>query len=142
MEGPLSDAGAGPHGGSGSITWRLHLRVSPETVFDAIASDEGRARFWSESAARRGNAIEFVFPDGARHRGRVLEELRRPRDECRLGIGTDGTEGCRGFRRGSSQSRSGSNMVRGIRRQLTVLCSECACGPSRKVTPTERILTL
>jgi hypothetical protein len=41
-------------------------------VHAILATSEGRARFWAESAAERDGEIEFVFPDGQRHRGAVL----------------------------------------------------------------------
>ena len=37
-----------------------------------VTTDEGRARFWAESAQERNGEIEFRFPDGTRRRGRVL----------------------------------------------------------------------
>ena len=37
-----------------------------------LSSDEGRARFWAESAVEHGGVIHFQFPDGSTHRGRVL----------------------------------------------------------------------
>jgi uncharacterized protein YndB with AHSA1/START domain len=61
---------------SNSITWRLHLRSAPAAVYELLATDAGRARFWAESAVERDGAIEFVFPAGQRWRGTILE--RRP----------------------------------------------------------------
>jgi uncharacterized protein YndB with AHSA1/START domain len=57
----------------------LHLRAPPEVVFDMLATDAGRKRFWGESADRGGDTIEFAFPDGSVHRGAVLEESRPSR---------------------------------------------------------------
>lgn len=34
----------------GPIRWRMHIPAPPEKVFDLLDSDEGRARFWAESA--------------------------------------------------------------------------------------------
>jgi uncharacterized protein YndB with AHSA1/START domain len=59
-----------------TITWRLHLRSAPVAVYELLATDAGRARFWAESAVEREGAIEFVFPGGQRWRGAILE--RRP----------------------------------------------------------------
>jgi uncharacterized protein YndB with AHSA1/START domain len=56
-----------------SVSWRLHLRATPATVYDLIATPSGRSRFWAESADERGGAIEFRFSNGAVWRGRVLE---------------------------------------------------------------------
>jgi uncharacterized protein YndB with AHSA1/START domain len=58
------------------ITWRLHLRSTPATVYHMLASDEGRARFWAEQAVEHDGAIDFVFPDGRRWRGTIL--VREP----------------------------------------------------------------
>ena len=54
------------------IRWRVHLASSPEAVYDLLATDEGRAQFWAESALERDGAIEFAFPNGMLTRGAVL----------------------------------------------------------------------
>lgn len=54
------------------LRWRLHLASSPEAVYDLLATDEGRARFWAESAVERDGAIEFAFPYGMRSQAAVL----------------------------------------------------------------------
>jgi uncharacterized protein YndB with AHSA1/START domain len=60
----------------GAIRWRMHIPVRPECVFDALASDDGRASFWAESAREVDGVIEFVFANGFRLRSRVLEHDR------------------------------------------------------------------
>lgn len=60
------------------VRWRLHLASPPARVFAMLASDEGRTRFWAESAVERDGAIAFEFPDGTRWRGRIFEH-RSPR---------------------------------------------------------------
>ena len=55
------------------IRWRIHLASSPAEVYRMLATDEGRARFWAESAVETDGAIAFVFPGGHRWRGNVLE---------------------------------------------------------------------
>jgi uncharacterized protein YndB with AHSA1/START domain len=55
------------------IRWRLHLAAAPAQVFALLATDEGRARFWAESAVERGGAIGFRFPNGQEWTGRVLD---------------------------------------------------------------------
>ena len=58
------------------ITWRVHLRAAPETVFAALDSPEGRRRFWAESAEEVApGEIEFCFRSGESWRGRVLERV-------------------------------------------------------------------
>lgn len=54
------------------IMWRLCLRSSPARVYELIATDAGRARFWAEEAIERDGAIEFSFPGGQRWRGVIL----------------------------------------------------------------------
>ena len=58
----------------GVIRWRLHLASPPERVYQALATDAGRARFWAESAVERDGAIDFVFPNGMTWRGAILEQ--------------------------------------------------------------------
>lgn len=58
-----------------AIRWRLHLHSSVEEVYAALASDEGRAAFWAESAVEREGIIHFVFPNGATWQGRILEAV-------------------------------------------------------------------
>lgn len=55
------------------IRWRLHLRAPPATVYPFLASDAGRAAFWAESAVEADGVIAFVFPNGYRWQGRILE---------------------------------------------------------------------
>lgn len=60
----------------GAIRWRMHIQASPERVFAALDSDEGRASFWAESAPETAGHIEFRFINGYAYRSKVLE--RRP----------------------------------------------------------------
>jgi hypothetical protein len=39
-----------------------------------FATDDGRAKFWAESAVELNGAIEFRFPDGQTWRGEILDE--------------------------------------------------------------------
>lgn len=57
----------------GPIRWRMHIPAAPEKVYAAIDSDEGRARFWAESAVERDGAIEFRFINGYACRSPILE---------------------------------------------------------------------
>lgn len=54
------------------IHWRLHLNAAPATVFQLLATAEGRQRFWAESALERDNHVEFVFSNGLTWRGEIL----------------------------------------------------------------------
>lgn len=58
-----------------TITWRLHFAARVPDVYRTIATNEGRARFWAESAVATGREINFVFPGGQRGRGRILESV-------------------------------------------------------------------
>ncbi len=58
------------------IVWRLHLSSSPELVYSMLDSDDGRAQFWAESAIEADGHIEFLFPNGWRWRGRILERIQ------------------------------------------------------------------
>ena len=60
---------------STDITWRLRLRSSLNEVYQMLSTNEGRARFWAESAIETDRAIDFVFPNGLRWRGRIVEQI-------------------------------------------------------------------
>ncbi len=55
------------------ITWRLHLASPPATVFSALATDQGRALFWAESAVERGGVIHFHFINGHVETSHIIE---------------------------------------------------------------------
>ena len=57
------------------IRWRLHLKSPPSAVYDILATDEGRARFWAESASEEAGHILFRFPNGWKWRGKILEQI-------------------------------------------------------------------
>lgn len=59
----------------GSIRWKMHLPVSPERVFEALNTDEGRAAFWAESAVETEEHIVFRFSMGYESRSRILERI-------------------------------------------------------------------
>jgi uncharacterized protein YndB with AHSA1/START domain len=54
------------------IRWRLHLASAPERVYEALATDAGRATFWAESALESDGSIDFVFPNDLTWRGESL----------------------------------------------------------------------
>lgn len=58
-----------------AITWKIRLRASPETVYDLLATVEGRERFWAEEAPEVDGAIRFRFPGGERLDARILERV-------------------------------------------------------------------
>ena len=66
----------------GVIRWKLHLRAAPGKVFEALATDAGRARFWAESAQADNGVITFRFLNHPPVEGRVLES--RPPDSFKV----------------------------------------------------------
>ncbi len=58
------------------IVWKLHLQSPIAKVYEALDSDEGRARFWAESARELDNTIHFEFINGVKYAAIVL--LRQP----------------------------------------------------------------
>lgn len=57
-----------------TIRWKIHLKSSPQAVYQKLSTDEGRASFWAESAADEEGIIHFVFPNQAEWKGRILEQ--------------------------------------------------------------------
>lgn len=57
---------------SALIRWRLHLASPPPKVYAMLATSEGRARFWAESAVEHAGAIDFFFPNRVTWRGEIL----------------------------------------------------------------------
>ena len=46
------------------IVWRLRLAAPPERVYEMLATDAGRTRFWAERSERRGDSVALTFPNG------------------------------------------------------------------------------
>jgi uncharacterized protein YndB with AHSA1/START domain len=57
------------------IRWRIHLAAAPATVFELLATAEGRRSFWAEEAPERDGVVEFRFADGSRLAAPVVERL-------------------------------------------------------------------
>lgn len=62
---------------SGSIRWRVHLRSSPAKVYDALATDEGRALYWAERTVESDGVVTFHFSGHPPVSGPVLLDARR-----------------------------------------------------------------
>ena len=58
---------------SSVIRWRLHLASPPDAVYKLLNTDEGRARFWAESAIETEGIIHFIFPNGLEWKGQIIE---------------------------------------------------------------------
>jgi uncharacterized protein YndB with AHSA1/START domain len=56
------------------IRWRLHVSSPPEAVYELIATNAGRARFWAESAIEEDGHILFRFSNGLEWRAEIYEE--------------------------------------------------------------------
>jgi uncharacterized protein YndB with AHSA1/START domain len=61
---------------SGMIRWRLHLRSRPEKVYEMLATDAGRAKFWAESTEENGDELVFhLLNEPGRIDGKILERV-------------------------------------------------------------------
>jgi uncharacterized protein YndB with AHSA1/START domain len=57
------------------IRWKLHLKSAPQTVYERLSTDNGRASFWAESAVEQNGVIHFIFPNQAEWKGKILESV-------------------------------------------------------------------
>lgn len=57
------------------IRWNVHFNSPRARVYEFLHSDEGRAKFWAESAMENDGAIDFVFPNGWTWQGKILERV-------------------------------------------------------------------
>lgn len=57
------------------IRWRLYLKSPITRVFQVLATDDGRASFWAESAMENNGVIHFVFPNQMTWDGLILESI-------------------------------------------------------------------
>jgi uncharacterized protein YndB with AHSA1/START domain len=57
----------------GVIRWKLHFTSSREIVFDALATDSGRARYWAESAPEHNDVITFHILGYKPSPGKILQ---------------------------------------------------------------------
>jgi uncharacterized protein YndB with AHSA1/START domain len=61
---------------AGVIHWRLHLRSKPEAVYEMLATDAGRAKFWAESTEEKsGKLVWHLLNEPGRIEGRILERV-------------------------------------------------------------------
>jgi len=63
------------------VVWRIHLRSGPAAVYAMLATDEGRARFWAESAVESDGSVEFRFVNGMSTRSRIVARVPSERIE-------------------------------------------------------------
>ena len=74
-----------------TIRWKLHLKSSPQAVYQKLSTDEGRASFWAESAVEQDGMIHFVFPNQAEWKGKILENAPPERFQVEYYGGTIAT---------------------------------------------------
>lgn len=61
-----------------AVRWRLHLTSPPERVHGFLATDEGRAKFWAESAVEVKDEVVFTFASGLSFQAKIIDN-RPPR---------------------------------------------------------------
>lgn len=60
------------------IKWKIHCRSDIEKVFLFLSTDEGRQKFWAESAVQKNDTIYFIFPNKQEYKS-VIKEINPPR---------------------------------------------------------------
>jgi uncharacterized protein YndB with AHSA1/START domain len=83
-----------------TIRWRMHFASSPAAVYRALATDEGRALFWAESAPEAQGVITFHILNYDAFSGSVLSrqpgelfELEYVGSRVRFELTPDGASG-------------------------------------------------
>jgi uncharacterized protein YndB with AHSA1/START domain len=59
----------------GVIEWKLHFSSSPDKVYEALSTNEGRSGYWAESAEEHDGKIHYVFLNGIEDTGEILERV-------------------------------------------------------------------
>ncbi|HEX6258551.1 MAG TPA: SRPBCC domain-containing protein [Candidatus Saccharimonadales bacterium] len=57
---------------SDTIAWNMHFRSSPTKVFDALTTDEGRAKYWAESTEENDGHVTFHIYNYPSFTGKIL----------------------------------------------------------------------
>ena len=58
------------------IRWKLHFKSSPEKVYKALSTDEGRRGYWAETAEEKDGHIHYIFQNDIENKGKIL--IRKP----------------------------------------------------------------
>ena len=58
-----------------TIQWRVHLRSARQSVFDLLATEQGRRQFWAEAAPEVDGSIHFRFVNGWEFKSEIFEKL-------------------------------------------------------------------
>ena len=56
----------------GEIHWKVHFASPIEKVYDALATGEGRKKYWAESAGEKDGVITFEILNYPPYPGRIL----------------------------------------------------------------------
>ncbi len=59
----------------GTVAWCVHFHSSVEKVFWFLSTDEGRKKFWAESADEKDGRIHYVFLNNIESHGEILERV-------------------------------------------------------------------
>lgn len=60
-----------------TINWKIHCKSDINSIFNLLNTDEGRSKFWAESAKKEGNSIHFIFPNGQEYVS-AIKEIKEP----------------------------------------------------------------
>lgn len=84
----------------GAILWNMHFRSNPQKVFDALATDAGRANYWAESTEEKDGHVTFHIFNYPPFTGKILTkepprlfELEYFGTRVKFNLETDGREG-------------------------------------------------
>ena len=58
--------------GRWTIAWKCRIASPPARVFELLATDQGRIRFWCADSVQRGNRIQMTFRSGVVETAEVL----------------------------------------------------------------------
>lgn len=85
---------------SNTISWNIHFRSGQQKVFDALATDAGRAKYWAESTEEKDGHITFHIYNYPSVRGKILAkeppylfELEYFGTRVRFELQSDGRDG-------------------------------------------------
>ena len=58
----------------GIIKWRMHFSSPPEKVYEALATQEGREKYWAESSPEKEGVVEFHILKFPPFSGEIIEQ--------------------------------------------------------------------
>lgn len=57
------------------IEWKLQFQSPPKKVYEALSTNEGRKKYWAESAEEKDGKIHYVFLNEIEDTGEILEAI-------------------------------------------------------------------